>query len=71
MCRFKDTGSFVRKGQNPAKNTAKLAKKAGDTNKTPKPTKDMLNLNYVAPPPMMSTSTVEMGHTDTQKPLLR
>ena len=40
-------------------------------NKTPKPTKDMLNLNYVAPPPMMSTSTVEMGHTDTQKPLLR
>ena len=38
-------------------------------NKTPKPTKDMLNLNYV-PPPMMSTSTVEMGHTDTQKPLL-
>lgn len=37
-------------------------------NKTPKPTKDMLNLNYVPPP--MSTSTVEMGHTDTQKPLL-
>jgi len=50
----------------PTKSSSPIVK---NPNKTPKPTKDMLNLNYV-PPPQMSTSTVEMGHTDTQKPLL-
>ena len=50
----------------PTKSSSPIVK---NPNKTPKPTKDMLNLNYVAPP-QMSTSTVEMGHTDTQKPLL-